>query len=92
MHELRGAPEPGLQEMIGHIAPCELLLVEGYKREPIAKLEVFRGVVGESLLFPQDPHIVAVASDERVDTGLPQFSLDDAPAIAAFIERHAGLA
>ena len=92
MHELRGAPEPGLREMIGHIAPCDLLLVEGYKREPIAKLEVFRGVVGESLLFPQDPHIVAVASDERVDTALPQFSLDDAPAIAAFIARHAGLA
>ena len=92
MHELRGAPEPGLREMIGHIAPCDLLLVEGYKREPIAKLEVFRSVVGESLLYPQDPHIVAVASDERVDTGLPQFSLDDAPAIAAFIERHAGLA
>ena len=92
MHELRGAPEPALQDLVGHIAPCDLLLVEGYKHEPIPKLEVYRSVVGESLLFPQDAHIVAVASDQHVDTLLPQFSLDDAPAIAAFIVRHAGLA
>src|SRR6185369_2881429 len=84
MHELRGAPEPTLQELIGHITPCDLLLVEGYKREPIPKLEVYRSVTGESLLFPQDAHIVAVASDQSVDTRLPQFNLDDAPAIAAF--------
>ena len=88
MHELRGAPEPTLQELVRHITPCDLLLVEGYKHEPIPKLEVYRGVVGESLLFPQDAHIVAVASDQRVDTALPQFSLDDAPAIAAFILKH----
>lgn len=92
MHELRGAPEPALQDLIGHIAPCDLLLVEGYKREPIPKLEVYRELVGEALLFPQDTHIVAVASDQPVDTALPQFSLDDAPAIAAFITRHGGLA
>ena len=92
MHELRGAPEPVLQDLVAHIAPCDLLLVEGYKHEPIPKLEVYRSVVGESLLFPQDAHIVAVASDQHVDTLLPQFSLDDAPAIAAFIVRHAGLA
>ena len=92
MHELRGAPEPALQELVGHIAPCDLLLVEGYKREPIPKLEVYRSVVGESLLFPQDTHIVAVASDQHVDTVLPQFGLDDAPAIAAFIMQHEGLA
>ena len=92
MHELRGAPEPTLQELIKHVAACDLLLIEGFKREPIPKLEVYRGVVGESLLFPQDAHIVAVASDQHVDTVLPQFSLDDAPAIAAFILQHGGLA
>ena len=92
MHELRGAPEPALQDLVGHIAPCDLLLVEGYKREPIPKVEVYRSMVGESLLFPQDAHIVAVASDRHVDTVLPQFSLDNAPAIAAFIMQHEGLA
>jgi molybdopterin-guanine dinucleotide biosynthesis protein B len=88
MHELRGAPEPTLQELVRHIAPCDLLLVEGYKREPIPKLEVYRAVVGESLLFPQDAHIMALASDQHVDTALPQFRLDDAAAIAAFILQH----
>jgi len=92
MHELRGAPEPTLQELVKHITPCDLLLVEGYKHEPIPKLEVYRAVVGESLLFPQDTHIVAVASDQHVDTVLPQFRLDDAAAIAAFIVQHGGLA
>ena len=54
MHELRGTPEPTLQELIRHISPCDLLLIEGFKHEPIPKLEVYRGVVGESLLHPQD--------------------------------------
>src|SRR6185295_11873500 len=70
MHELRGAAEPRLHELIAHISPCDLLLVEGYKREPIVKLEVFRETVGEPLLFPQEPHIIAIASDTRVDTRL----------------------
>ncbi len=88
MHELRGAPEPALHDLIKHIAPCDLLLVEGYKHEPIPKLEVYRSVVGESLLHPKDPHIVAIASDQHVDTALPQFHLDDAVQIANFIARH----
>jgi molybdopterin-guanine dinucleotide biosynthesis protein B len=92
MHELRGAPEPTLSDLIGHLSACDLLLIEGFKREPIPKLEVHRAVVGEPLLFPHDNHIVAVASDARVDTALPQFLLDDLDAIAAFIEQHARLA
>jgi molybdopterin-guanine dinucleotide biosynthesis adapter protein len=88
MHELRGAPEPGLSELIGHIAPCDLLLVEGFKREILPKLEVHRAAVGEALLHPRDPSIVAIASDRRIDTVLPQFALDDAPAVADFIVKH----
>lgn len=91
MHELRGAAEPTLQDLIKHIAPCDLLLIEGFKREPIPKLEVYRSVVGEPLMFPQDPDIVSIASDQRVDTKLPQFNIDDAPAVAAFILRHVAL-
>ena len=92
MHELRGAPEPGLAELIGHISPCDLLLVEGFKREKLPKLEVYRAAVGEPLLHPDDPEIVAVASDGPVETRLPRLDLNDPPAIAAFILRHTGLA
>ena len=92
MHELRGDREPTLDEMIKLIAPCDLLLIEGYKREPLDKLEVYRSTLGEPLLFAQDPRIIAIAGDERVATELPQFNVDDVPAIAAFIRRHVGLA
>jgi len=92
MHELRGAREPTLEEMIKLIAPCDLLLIEGYKREPLDKLEVYRSTLGEPLLFPQDPRIIAIAGDQRVDAELPQFSIDDVSAIAAFIRRQVGLA
>jgi Molybdopterin-guanine dinucleotide biosynthesis protein len=92
MHELRGAPEPGLGEHLEHISPCDLVLVEGYKREAIPKLEIYRASVGEPLLHPHDEHIVAIASDQRLKTHLPQFDLNQPPAIAAFILQHVGLA
>ncbi len=92
MHELRGAPEPGFAELLARVSPCDLLLVEGYKREKLPKLEVYRASVGESLLHPQDPDIVAVASDKRIETKLPQFDLDDPRGIADFTLRHVGLA
>jgi len=88
MHELRGAPEPGLTEQIARLSPCDLLLVEGFKHETIAKLEIYRAVTGESLIHPNDPNIVAIASDARVDTKLPQFDLNAPPAIAEFILKY----
>ena len=91
MHELRGAPEPALADLVKHVAACDLLLIEGFKHAAVSKLEVYRSVVGESLLHPQDAHVVAVASDRPVETQLPQFRLDDAAAIAAFIAQHAAL-
>ena len=91
MHELQGAPEPGFAELIERVSPCDLLLVEGFKREKLSKLEVYRASVGESLLHTQDPDIVAVASDQRLETRLPQFDLNDAPGIAGFILQHSGI-
>lgn len=91
MHELRGAPEPGLAEQIEKLSPCDLLLVEGFKHEKMPKLEVYRAEVGESLLHPHDSNIVAVASDMKMDTRLQQLDLNDPPAIAAFILTHLGL-
>jgi molybdopterin-guanine dinucleotide biosynthesis protein B len=92
VHELRGAPEPGFEELVRSIAPCDLLLVEGFKREKLPKLEVYRAVTGEPLLHPQDPDIVGIATDRKLETPLPQFDLDDASGIAAFVVRHLGLA
>jgi len=91
MHELRGAAEPGFHDLVQQISPCDLLLVEGFKREKLPKLEVYRAAVGESLLHPEDPDIVAIASDGRVDTRLPQLDLNDVPAIASFILKQVGL-
>jgi molybdopterin-guanine dinucleotide biosynthesis protein B len=85
MHELRGQPELPLSEALAQLAPCDLVLVEGFKREPIAKIEVYRAEIGKSLLYPDDPHIIAVASTAVLATDLPQLNLDDPQAVADFI-------
>ncbi len=92
MHELRGAPEPTLDELIERMSPCDLLLVEGFKHYPHPKIEVFRSANGKPPLHPGDPHIVALATDQRFDVALPQFALDDAAGVARYILEHAGFA
>ncbi len=64
MHELRGAPEPSLSEQLARLAPADVTLVEGFKNDAIAKLEIYRPALGKPALFPDDAHIVAVASDQ----------------------------
>jgi molybdopterin-guanine dinucleotide biosynthesis protein B len=85
MHELRGAHEPPFEEQLKRMSPCDLLLVEGFKFAPIPKLEVWRAETGEPLLHPNDPHIVAVASDAKVETKVPLLDLNDVDGIASFI-------
>ena len=91
MHELRGAPEPALDDLVARMSPVDLLLVEGFKRQPHAKLEVHRPSLGKPLIYPEDPHVVAVATDEPFAAPLPLLPLSDASAIAAFITDHLGL-
>lgn len=89
MHELRGAPEPSMDALLRQMSPVDLVLVEGYKRGPHPKLEVYRRSVGKPLIAPEDKSIVAIASDERVaGLSLPFFALEDVDAIAAFIIAH----
>lgn len=90
MHELRGEPEPTLDALIARMSPCDLLLVEGFKRYDMPKLEVFRAANGKPLLHVEDPHIVAVATDVRLDTTVPQLSLNDPDAVASFVLRFNG--
>jgi molybdopterin-guanine dinucleotide biosynthesis protein B len=93
MHELRGGPEPSFEEILARLAPCDLVLIEGYKREPIPKIEARRlDAKNREPLAPTDPHIAAIAADHPVtDSALPIFNLDDTSAIADFVERITGL-
>lgn len=90
MHELGDEPEPDLHHLIGHFGEVDLILVEGFKRESIPKLEVFRTANGKPPLYPGDPHIVALATDGSLDSGLPQFGLDDTSQIARFVMNKLG--
>jgi molybdopterin-guanine dinucleotide biosynthesis adapter protein len=93
MHELRGAPEPGLDELMLQVTPVDLLLVEGFKRHPHPKVEIYRPALGKPPLHPDDCHIVAVASDQELPgLALPWLPLGDAAAIADFILQHDGRA
>jgi len=89
MHELRGAPEPRLPELLARLAPVDLVVVEGFKREPLRKIEVHRAANGKPLLFPDDPGIVGIAADTTVETRLPTVHLDDIAGIAAMMRRFA---
>lgn len=93
MHELRGGPEPSFQDILARLAPCDLVLIEGYKYEPVPKIEARRlESNNREPLAPKDPHIVAIAADHAVaDTTLPVFDLDDTISIADFIEKTVGL-
>ena len=89
MHELRGAPEPRLPELLKKMSPVDLVVVEGFKSEPHRKIEVHRAANGKAMLFPDDPAIVGIATDAAVETELPVAHLDDIPAIAAMMQRSA---
>ena len=91
MHELRDEAQPSLDEQLARFTPCDLVLVEGFKRAPIPKLEVFRPSFERPLLHPDDANIVAIAADAPLETTLPVLDLNDQDAIAEFIIRHQGL-
>ena len=88
MHELRGGPEPSFEEQLKHLSPCDLVIVEGFKFQPIPKIEVYREGVDSPPLHPKDPHIIAVATDAKIETALPVLDLNDDAAIAQFILGH----
>jgi molybdopterin-guanine dinucleotide biosynthesis protein B len=89
MHELRGAAEPRLPELLAKLSRVDLVVVEGFKREPHRKIEVYRAANGKPLLFPDDPGIVGIAADTSIETTLPVAYLDDVEAIAAMMLRSA---
>jgi len=88
MHEVRGAPEPSLDEQIAKLSPCDLILIEGFKRSALPKIEVYRHSIGKPLLWPHDENIVAVAADEPLRTPLPRLDLNDPGAVAKFVVNY----
>ena len=91
MHEMRGAGEPALAELLAKLAPVDLVLVEGYKRDAHPKIEAHRKQTGNPLIAPSDPTIRAVASDTSLKLDRPVFDLDDTAAIADFVLAEVGL-
>ncbi|MFM2390091.1 MAG: molybdopterin-guanine dinucleotide biosynthesis protein [Pseudomonadota bacterium] len=90
LHEHRG-PEPDLTAVLARMAPVDLVLVEGYKRDAHAKVEVFRTGEARQLIAPGDPTVRAVATDTAVDVAVPVLDLNDTAAVADFIMREVGL-
>lgn len=93
LHELRDEGEPTLNDILARLSPADLIIVEGYKREPIPKIEVRRSQAGRSNpLTATDSTIIAVAADHLSDaSGRSFFSLDDVGGIADFLTSHFGL-
>ena len=91
MHEMRGEAELPLETLLQKLAPVDLVLIEGYKRDRHPKIEAFRAETGHALIAPDDPTIRAVAADCAVEIDRPVFDLDDTGAIADFMLREVGL-
>jgi molybdopterin-guanine dinucleotide biosynthesis protein B len=89
MHELRGAAEPRLPELLARLSRVDLVVVEGFKSEPHRKIEVHRLANGKPMLFRDDPAISGIATDTEVETTLPVVHLDDFEAIAAMMRKLA---
>ena len=91
MQELRDAEEPSFVDLLSRLNPVDLVLVEGFKREPHPKIEAYRTDAGNPLIAPGDQSIRAVASDISLNLDRPVFNLDDTVAIADFIAGELGL-
>ncbi len=90
IHELRGEPEPPLEDILAKLSPADLIIVEGFKRHAHPKLEVYRVSVGKPLLHPDDDCIVAIASDAPLPQApLPVLPLDDIEGIANALQAEA---
>lgn len=88
VHELRAAPEPSLKVHLTSMAECDVVIVEGYKHEPIAKIEVHRAAVRAPWLFPTDANVIAIATDEALQTRLPCLDVNSPKQVADFIAEY----
>lgn len=83
--DLLGANDSSLAEHAARLAPCDLVLAEGFKQEPVSRIEVIDSRLDKPRLYPTDPHVIAVVSEASLETALPHFLRDDVTAISRFI-------
>jgi molybdopterin-guanine dinucleotide biosynthesis protein B len=85
---------PSVHALLAELSPCHWVIVEGWKHAGMPKLEVWRAEVGQPPLYPEDPFVAAVATDDPaalpVPTGLPVFQLDDADGVARWLLAQGG--
>ena len=93
LHERQTAsePTPMLDDMLRHLSPCDLVILEGFKSARWDKIEVHRVANGKPPIWPDAPAIVAVARDQVLDCALPQLDINDHAAVAAFVLKHTEL-
>jgi molybdopterin-guanine dinucleotide biosynthesis adapter protein len=92
IHESRDDSEPSLHDVLSMLSPCDLVIVEGYKRDSHDKIEVRNLALDHPKLAGDDPTIIAIAVDGAIaGAPVPVFDRDDVTALASFIERHMGL-
>jgi molybdopterin-guanine dinucleotide biosynthesis protein B len=90
MHELGGNPEMSLGELLSRVSPCDLILIEGFKSERHPKMEVYRPLLGKPPLYPEDPRVIALATDRTLpDAGRPVVDMNNIPAVADIVIAHA---
>jgi molybdopterin-guanine dinucleotide biosynthesis protein B len=81
-----------LEDLLAQLAPCDLVIVEGFKSEGrIPRIEVRRSSVTDPPIYPNDPNVIAVAADFPLECALPVLDLNDADRIAAFIVQRLAL-
>lgn len=90
MNELRDEAEPSLETQLEMLAGNDVVLIEGFKAAAVPKVEVYREANGKPPLWSENPHVVAVATNDISDCPLPLLPIDDAEAVAAFILDYAG--
>jgi molybdopterin-guanine dinucleotide biosynthesis protein B len=92
IHESREEEEPSLEEILAKLAPCDIVIIEGYKRDTHDKIEVRNLDLAHPKLAGDDPTVVAIAANGPVDGApVPVFDRDDVTALASFIETQTGL-
>lgn len=92
LHELRGDEQPNLDDMLNRLTPVDLVIIEGYKREPHAKIECRRvDSRSQEEIAPMDANVVAIARDHEIANDLPNFDIDDINALTDFVLAHVGL-
>lgn len=85
MRELRDEVQPSLAELLAHLSPCDLVLVEGFKSAELPKIEVYRPATGHPMVLGEYPNVVAVASDAALDVTVPVLDLNDVEAVMRFM-------